>query len=87
MVKFSLIRLNITNWRINPLRKHLSILGQNDHGLREIFLEFNCGHFGKKIESLQLSCQKLTFDHIWALKASLPKKGLLDGIELVTFFW
>ena len=67
MVKFSLIRLNITNWRINPLiRKHLSILGQNDPGLREIFLEFNCGHFGKKIESLQLSCQKLTFDHIWA---------------------
>ena len=66
MVKFSLIRLNITSWRINPLRKHLSILGQNDPGLREIFLEFNCGHFGKKIESLQLSCQKLTFDHIWA---------------------
>ena len=57
MVKFSLIRLNITN---------LSILGQNDPGLRKIFLEFNCGHFGKKIESLQLSCQKLTFDHIWA---------------------
>ena len=48
------------------LRKHLSILGQNDPGLREIFLEFNCGHVGKKIESLQLSCQKLTFDHIWA---------------------
>ena len=39
MVKFSLIRLNISNWRINPLRKHLSILGQNDPGLREIFLE------------------------------------------------
>ena len=75
MVKFSLIRLNITNWRINPLRKHLSILGQNDPGLREIFLEFNCCHFGKKIESLQLSCQKLTFDHIWASGVTTKKRS------------
>ena len=82
MVKFSLIRLNITNWRINPLRKHLSILGQNDPGLREIFLEFNCSHFGKKIESLQLSCQKLTFGggcHAPARPyAPVSKLGLLD---------
>ena len=49
MVKFSLIRLNIINWRINPLRKHLSILGQNDPGLREIFLEFNAVILVKKL--------------------------------------
>ena len=33
-------------------------------GLREIFLEFNCGHFGIKIESLLPPCQKLAFAHI-----------------------
>ena len=77
MVKFSLIRLNITNWRINgivifwlirpnitnwpinPLKG--SILEQNDLGLREIFSKVNCGHFGKKIESVRPSCQKLFF--------------------------
>ena len=37
------------------------------------------------MESVGLSCQTLTFDHIWAW-AILPKKGLLDGIELVPFF-
>ena len=74
MVKFSLIRLNITNWRINPLRKHLSILGQNDPGLREIFLEFNCGHFGKKIESLLRK---------WAW----PKKGFSRRVGHSTFFY
>ena len=46
---------------IGQLTYQGSILGQNDLGLREIFLEVNCGHFSKKIESLRPSCQKLEF--------------------------
>ena len=38
-----------------------SILGQNDFWLCYIILEFKCGHFGKKMESLRPSCQKLDF--------------------------
>ena len=45
-----------------------SILEQNDLGLREIFSEFNCGQFGKKIESVRPSCQKLVFAHIRKLE-------------------
>ena len=38
------------------------------------------------MDSLKLSCQKLTFDHIWANLSVTTQKGLLNGIELVTFF-
>ena len=31
-----------------------------------MFLEFNSGHFGTKMESLRPSYQKLGFYHIWA---------------------
>ena len=31
-----------------------------------MFLEFNCGHFETKMESLRPSYQKLGFYHIWA---------------------
>ena len=51
-----------------------SILEQNDLGLREIFLEFNCGHFGTNIESLRPSCQKLEFCPL--KKWGWPKKGV-----------
>ena len=52
--------------KIGQLTHLGSILGQNDLGMRKIFLEFNYGSFSKKMESVGLSCQKLTFDHIWA---------------------
>ena len=35
------------------------------------------------LEKIKNHANNLIGDH----KASLPKKGLLDGIELVTFFW
>ena len=41
------------------------------------------------MDSLKLSCQKLTFDHYICLCMGIgvtTQKGLLDGIELVPFF-
>jgi len=47
------LALIITNWPINELRKHLGTTLRN-----QIFLEFNCGHFEMKMESLRPSYQK-----------------------------
>ena len=53
-------------------RNNVKVL-QNDLRLGEILSEFNCGPFGKKIESLRPSCQKLEFCPI--KKWAWPKKG------------
>ena len=44
-----------------------------------MFLEFNCGHFGTKMESLRPSYQKLVFCPY--MERAWPKKGV--AINLV----
>ena len=75
MVKSRLTRPKNTNWPINQLRKHFRakcFLAFN------IILEFKCGHFGKKIESLRPSCQKLDFcpyQEMGVAKNNFPPKS------------
>ena len=50
------LALIITNWPINQLRKDV-----REKTWDQMFLEFYCGHFETKMESLRPSYQKLVF--------------------------
>ena len=78
MVKSWLIRHNISNWPINHLRKHFRAKWLQTCGN---ILWPHSDHFGKKVESLRPSCQKLTFGRIW------PYLGIGTPAHWKRIFW
>ena len=75
---------NITDWPINPLRKHFWGFRAKRPQDKEIFLGFKCNHFGKKM-TLRPSYQKL---HLCPIRKQVwPKKGSPQRVEIVVLFF